>query len=100
MLALTQKYKDTPELPQSETGASQALTRWYKDMPERVGKLLAERRERGTPPVPASKRKGLCDKREAEFLRGLGLDHDKITKMMPNDYDPVVAGTRQGQEVH
>lgn len=92
-------YDDDEAKTRHKRKGAEALTRWYKDMPERVGKLLAERRERGTPPVPASKRKGLCDKREAEFLRGLGLDHDKITKMMPNDYDPVVAGTRQGQEV-
>ena len=69
-------------------------------MPERLGKIIAERRRKGEPPVPASKRKGLCDKREAEFLRGLGLSHDEAKKMMPTDYDPVVAGVRKGQEVH
>ncbi len=80
--------------------AVQALTKWYRDMPERLGKMIAERSRKGAAPVPSSRRKALCDKRELEFLRGLGLSDEEAKKMMPTDYDPVVAGVRKGEEVH
>ena len=72
----------------------QVIKDLYKGFPERVGKKLAQKKDKSS---EVSVEEQLKNEKESEvaFLKDQGLDDKAIQKRLPGTNDPVTAGVKK-----